>query len=70
MPEADLAHLKCDVSFREQMDIDSMDFRNFVIALSKELGVEITESDYSKLATLNSGVTYLASIPRLDRDQV
>lgn len=69
-PESDLDHLKGDVSFREQLDLDSMDFLNFVIALSKELGVEIPESDYSQFATLNSCVTYLASIPKLNRDQV
>lgn len=30
-PEADLTRLKPDVSFRDQLDIDSMDFLNFVI---------------------------------------
>jgi acyl carrier protein len=58
-PEADLTALKPDVSFREQMDIDSMDFLNFVIALHKELRVEIPEADYPKLATLNGCVAYV-----------
>jgi acyl carrier protein len=58
-PEADLAQLKPDVSFREQLDIDSMDFLNFVIALHKEFGIEIPEKDYPNLATLDGCVAYL-----------
>src|SRR5690349_7727665 len=40
-PEADLTRLKSNVSFRDQLDIDSMDFLNFVIALDEELDVRI-----------------------------
>ncbi|MBM4133558.1 MAG: acyl carrier protein [Nitrospira sp.] len=58
-PEADLASLKPDVSFRDQLDIDSMDFLNFVIALHEALQVEIPEADYPKLATLNACVAYV-----------
>ena len=58
-PEADLASLKPDVSFRDQLDIDSMDFLNFVIALHEALQVEIPEADDPKLASLNACVEYL-----------
>ena len=58
-PEADPAQLKPDISFRDQLDIDSVDLLNFLIALHKEFGVEIPERDYGKLLTLNSCVTYL-----------
>ncbi len=61
-PEADLARIKSDESFRDQLDIDSMDFLNFVIGLHKELKVEIPEADYPKLASLNSAVGYLLSV--------
>jgi acyl carrier protein len=57
-PDADLAHLKADLGLREQMDLDSMDFLNFVIGLHKELQVEIPEADYPKLATLNGCISY------------
>ena len=60
-PEADLTTIKPDVSFREQLDIDSMDFLNFVIAAHEALHVEIPEADYPKLVTLNGCVEYLAS---------
>ena len=63
-PEADQAQLKPDVSFRDQLDIDSMDFLNFVIALDKELHVEIPEADYPRLATLEGCIEYLASRQR------
>lgn len=60
-PEADLATLKPDVAIRDQLDIDSMDFLNFVIALHQTLGVEIPESDYAKLATLDGCLGYLTA---------
>jgi acyl carrier protein len=58
-PEADLTLIKPQVSFREQLDIDSMDFLNFAIGLSKELGVEVPEADYPKGASLNGCVEYV-----------
>lgn len=59
-PEADLTRLKPDARIRDQLDIDSMDFLNFIIALHKELQIEIPERDYPRLATLNGCVHYLA----------
>jgi acyl carrier protein len=60
-PEADLERLKPEVGFREQLDLDSMDLLNFVIALHKELHVAIPEKDYPKLATPRGCVEYLAA---------
>ena len=60
-PEADLEQLRPDVGFREQLDIDSMDFLNFVITLHKQLGIDIPEGDYARLATLQGCVEYLTS---------
>ena len=64
-PEADLTTLKPDISFRDQLDLDSMDFLNFVLALHDRLGVEIPEADYPQLSTLESAVRYLGG--RLER---
>jgi len=58
-PEADPDTIEPDVSFREQLDIDSMDFLNFAIALHERLRIEIPESDYAKLDTLDDAVEYL-----------
>ena len=60
-PEVDLAALKPDVAFRDQLDLDSMDFLNVVIGLHAALGVEIPEADYSSLATPDGCVDYLLS---------
>ncbi len=59
-PEADLAALRPGVSFRDQLDIDSMDFLNFIIMIHKTFGVEIPEADYPKYGTLNGCVEQLA----------
>jgi acyl carrier protein len=58
-PEADLTQIKPQVDFREQLDIDSMDFLNFAIGLNKELGVEVHEADYPKVASLDGCVEYV-----------
>lgn len=63
-PEADLASLKSDVGFRDQLDLDSMDILNFVVGLHGTLGIEIPESDYPKLATLDGCVEYLMAEAR------
>ena len=61
-PEADLNQLKPDVSFRDQLDIDSIDFLNFVIALDEELHVSIPESEYAKLSSLDNCVELLTPL--------
>ncbi|HXV07101.1 MAG TPA: acyl carrier protein [Burkholderiales bacterium] len=62
-PEGDYDRLKPDRPLRDQLDIDSYDFLNVVVHLHEQLGVDIPEADYQKLATLDSAVAYLA--PRL-----
>lgn len=59
-PEADPAQIKADVDFRDQLDLDSMDLLNFVIAVDRELAVDIPESDYPRIGTLDTFVAYLA----------
>ena len=60
-PEADLTQLKPDANIRDELDIDSMDFLNFAIAVHEALHVEIPEADYPQLATINGCVEYLAA---------
>lgn len=59
-PEADFAALDESADLREALDIDSLDFLNFVTALHKKTGVNVPESDYRKLLTLKGAVAYLA----------
>jgi acyl carrier protein len=65
-PDADTARVPDDAVLREALDLDSMDFLNFVIALHERLHVDIPEADYPKLATLAGCVDYLgrACYPR------
>ncbi len=58
-PEADPKSIDPKRPLREQLDIDSMDFLNFVLALHRDLAVDVPERDYAKLATLESAVAYL-----------
>ncbi|WP_072813093.1 acyl carrier protein [Rhodococcus zopfii] len=59
-PEVEDLELAGDVPLRRQVDLDSMDWLNVLIALRSALGVDIPESDYARLATLDDLVTYLA----------
>jgi acyl carrier protein len=58
-PEAEGEPLDQSASFRDQLDIDSMDFLNFLVALQAAVGVEVPESDYAEVGTLDDCVTYL-----------
>lgn len=59
-PEIDAGTVDADADLREVLDIDSMDFLNFIIALHEKLGVNVPEKDYPQLLTLNGAVAYLA----------
>ena len=60
-PEADLTSVDPTADLREAIDIDSMDFLNFITAIHKRLGIDIPEIDYPKLITLNGAVAYLTT---------
>ena len=52
-------------TLRSQVDLDSMDWLNFLVALHEQLRVDIPEADYAKLVTLDDVVGYLAArLPR------
>jgi len=58
-PDEDLSNLKPDVRLRDQLQLDSMDFLDIVMELRKRHGIEVPESDYMKLASLDSCAEYL-----------
>ena len=60
-PEVDLASVDPAADLREAIDIDSMDFLNFITAIHHRLGIDIPEIDYPKLVTLNGAVSYLTA---------
>jgi acyl carrier protein len=59
-PEVDLAEVRPDVDLRDELDIDSMDFLHFVVALHEKLGVDVPEVDYPRIRTLDGCVAYAA----------
>ncbi len=59
-PEADPAAIDPNGDLREAFDLDSMDFLNLVTALHKRLGIDIPETDYARLSSLNAAIAYLA----------
>jgi acyl carrier protein len=60
-PEIDSDAVEADLPLQQQLDLDSLDFLNFVVAVNEETGVEIPERDYPKLVTLNGWIEYLMS---------
>ncbi len=58
-PDEDLSNLREDVSFRDQLELDSMDFLDIVMELRKRYKVEVPKEDYPQLASLFSCVEYL-----------
>ncbi len=60
-PEADLDDVGPDEGLREALDLDSMDFLNFVIGIHEKTGIEIPERDYPELASVEGCVSYLSA---------
>lgn len=58
-PDEDLTSLEDQAPFREQMELDSMDFLDIVMELRKQYRVQIPEEDYVHLASMSSTVDYL-----------
>ena len=58
-PDDDLSQLKDDVPFRDQLELDSMDFLDIVLELRKRHRIHIPEEDYPELASMASTVRYL-----------
>jgi acyl carrier protein len=60
-PEIEPETLVPGKPLRQQVDLDSMDWLNFLVALHKQLHVDIPEADYRKLVTLDDLVAYLGA---------
>jgi acyl carrier protein len=58
-PDEDLSNLKEEVPFREQLELDSMDFLDIVMELRKRYRIQIPEEEYAELASMGSTVRYL-----------
>jgi acyl carrier protein len=59
-PEIELDDIDMDKDIREECDLDSMDFLNYLIALKQSTGVSIAEGDYTQVNTFNKMQSYLS----------
>jgi len=57
-PEVDPATIEPAKLLRDQIDLDSADWLNFLVALHGRLGVDIPDADVGKLTTLDKLVDY------------
>ena len=58
-PDEDLSNIDDAVAFRDQMELDSMDFLDIVMELRKMYRIQIPEDDYGNLISMDSTVSYL-----------
>jgi acyl carrier protein len=63
-PDEDLSELKDDLPFREQLELDSMDFLDIVMELRKKYRVQVPEDDYVELRSMSTTVAYLEPLMR------
>ncbi len=61
-PDDDLSGLKDEQAFRDQLELDSMDFLDIVMELRTRPRVQIPEEDFGELARMASTVKYLQPI--------
>jgi acyl carrier protein len=61
VPDADLDSLPDDASFRDELELDSLDFLSFVELLSTGSGRRLDEYDYPNLRTMADCVKVLSS---------
>jgi acyl carrier protein len=66
-PDVDVDALPIDVDFREEADLDSMDFLAVLNAIRDRTGVEVAESDYPRIITLQALADYVEQHLRADR---
>lgn len=60
-PEISPDEINSSVNFRDQFDIDSIDYLNFILTLEKKLDIKIPEFDYPKLSSQAGCISYLSS---------
>ena len=70
-PDEDLTQLDDEKRFREQLELDSMDFLDIVMELRKRHRIQIPEDDYINLASMATTVAYLEPLMKdIEREKV
>ncbi|MCV2369920.1 acyl carrier protein [Roseateles oligotrophus] len=58
-PEIDPKAIAIERPLRRQVDLDSMDWLNFLLGIEKRFGIAIPEADYAGLISLDDVLNYL-----------
>ena len=58
-PDVDPATLDPDALLREDLELDSMDILNLVVAINEATGIDVPEQDYGELTTVTTIARYL-----------
>lgn len=58
-PEIEEGDLSDSELLRDQVDLDSMDWLNFLVRLNQRFEVDIPESQYASLRTIDDLTTYI-----------
>jgi len=60
-PDVDVAVLPPDVDFREEAELDSMDFLGVLTAVHEATGIEVPETDYAQIISIDRFTDYLSN---------
>jgi acyl carrier protein len=60
-PEVDPATVDDSVDLTEQLDLDSMDYLNWMLGINAETGIDIPQRDVSQFLTIDGAVGYLVA---------
>ena len=60
-PDVDASTIPDDVDFREEAELDSMDFLSVLNTVHDATGVEVPESDYPKISTIADFADFLSA---------
>jgi acyl carrier protein len=58
-PDVDATAIPADADFRDEAELDSMDFLGVLGVVHDRTGVEIPEADYGRITTIDELVAYL-----------
>ncbi|QKV97336.1 acyl carrier protein [Streptomyces sp. NA02950] len=61
IPDADLTSVGPDDTFREALEMDSLDFLSFIETLGERTGIRIDDEDTPQLTTLSSSADFLVA---------
>ena len=56
---ADEAKITMDAKFREDLEADSLDLVELIMAFEDKIGAEISDEDAQKITTVGEAVTYI-----------